>query len=44
MIEKFETTPSNLTNKHKRWRMAADIEQLEWRINYLGDSIINKQA
>ena len=44
MIQRFESTPSNLTNKHKRWRMAADIEQLEWRSNYLGDSIINKQV
>jgi hypothetical protein len=34
---KFEKTPSSLGNKHKRWRMAADLEQLKWRINYLKD-------
>ena len=31
----FEKTPASVGNKHKRWRMAADIEQLQWRIDYL---------
>lgn len=31
----FEKTPASLGNKHKRWRMAADIEQLKWRTDYL---------
>lgn len=32
---KFEKTPTSIGNKHKRWRMAADLEQLKWRIDYL---------
>ena len=26
LVKKFETTPSSIANKHKRWRMAADVE------------------
>jgi hypothetical protein len=31
----FDKTPTSIGNKHKRWRMAADLEQLKWRIEYL---------
>lgn len=31
----FERTPQSLGNKNKRWRIAADIEQLQWRIDNL---------
>ena len=37
LVAKFEGTPSSIANKHKRWRMAADIEQLQWRSTYLKD-------
>jgi hypothetical protein len=33
--EKFGKTASSIGNRHLRWRMAADIEQMEWRIDYL---------
>ena len=35
LVAQFKETPSSLTNKHRRWRMAADIEQLQWRVDYL---------
>jgi hypothetical protein len=38
IVQRFESTPSSIANKHKRWRMAADIEQLQWRHQYLLDS------
>ena len=31
----FEKTTASIGNKHRRWRMAADLEQLKWRIGYL---------
>ena len=36
---RFEKTSASIGNKHKRWRMAADIEQLKWRIDYLRESL-----
>lgn len=36
----FEKTPSSIGNKHRRWRMAADIEQLKWRIDYLKEQMV----
>ena len=35
LIKRFESTPQSIANKHLRWRIAADIEQLKWRIGYL---------
>ena len=35
LIKRFEATPQSIANKHLRWRVAADIEQLKWRIGYL---------
>ncbi|CDW78419.1 UNKNOWN [Stylonychia lemnae] len=32
IAKQFERTPSSMPNKNKRWRMAADIEQLQWRM------------
>ena len=42
LVRQFEKTPSSIANKHKRWRMAADIEQLEWRHDYLASSLLEK--
>lgn len=39
LVQLFEKTPSSIANKHKRWRMAADIEQLQWRHDYLLQSV-----
>ena len=36
---RFDKTSASIGNKHKRWRMAADIEQLKWRIDYLKEAI-----
>ena len=36
IARQFEKIPPSIGNKHKRWRMAADIEQLKWRMGYLG--------
>ena len=35
LASRFEKTNPSIGNKHRRWRMAADIEQLKWRISYL---------
>lgn len=37
LIQRFESTPQSIANKHLRWRIAADIEQLKWRIDYLSN-------
>jgi len=37
----FEKTPASIGNKNKRWRMAADIEQLQWRIDYAKETFAN---
>ena len=37
LVQRFEMTPQSIANKHKRWRIAADIEQLKWRVNYLNN-------
>ena len=34
-INDFENLPQSIANKHRRWRIAADIEQLKWRLDYL---------
>lgn len=43
IVRQFESTPSSIANKHKRWRMAADIEQLQWRHQYLLESLKLKE-
>ena len=40
LIKKFDQTPPSIQNKHARWRLAADIEQLKWRQDYLTKSLI----
>ena len=32
-------TPISIGNKHKRWRMQADITQYQWRIDYLRQAL-----
>ena len=39
LVKQFESTPSSIANKHKRWRMAADVEQLQWRVKYLNEQL-----
>ena len=36
--EELGKTPISIGNKHKRWRLQADIEQYEWRMRYLRDA------
>jgi hypothetical protein len=36
-INTFESLPQSIANKHRRWRIAADIEQLKWRIDNLNE-------
>eukprot|EP00347_Sterkiella_histriomuscorum_P016303 403353704 len=45
IMKKFEKTPQSINNKHKRWRMAADIEQYQWRTDNIKDLVtdIKKQ-
>ena len=31
----YAKTPITIGNKHRRWRMQADLEQLKWRVDYL---------
>lgn len=40
LVKRFEKTPTSIGNKHKRWRMAADIEQMKWRTTYLKEDTI----
>jgi hypothetical protein len=42
VAERFGKTAASIGNKHRRWRMAADIEQLKWRIDYLKESMKGK--
>ena len=39
LLTRFENTPASSDNKHLRWRLAADIEQTKWRVNYLKDVV-----
>mgnify|MGYP000607084326 CR=1 FL=1 len=35
----LKQTNLSIANKHKRWRIQADIEQLDWRANYLRETL-----
>jgi hypothetical protein len=32
-------TPASLANKHLRWRIKSDLDQVKWRMDYLNKLI-----
>ena len=40
LVKELLNTPTSIANKNRRWRLAADIEQLDWRSEYLKQELI----